>query len=108
MRLFSSRVLWNGVIRFVLFWAIVSATVYATSLKFPILDFPLIHETIGIAFPTGHLDGLSSQDFAFALSAMLGAVAFGLAVAYFIMHLVLISLAILAATHPFTQARIYC
>ena len=62
-------------IRFVLFWAIVAATVYATSLKFPILDFPLIHETIGVAFATGHLEGLSSQDFAFALAAMIGTVA---------------------------------
>jgi hypothetical protein len=78
MRLFSSRVLWNGVIRFVLFWAIVAATVYATSLKFSILDFPLIHETIGLAFASGHLEGLSSQDFAFALAAMIGAAALGL------------------------------
>ena len=105
MRLFSSRLLWSGVICFVLFWAIVSATVYAISLKFPILDFPLIHETIGIAFATGHLEGLSSQDFAFALAAMIGTVALGLAVAYFIMHVVLISLAIFDASQPVTRAR---
>jgi hypothetical protein len=105
MRLFSSRILWNGVIRVVLFWAIVSATVYATSLKFPILDFPLIHETIGIAFATGHLEGLSSQDFAFALASMIGAVALGLAVAYLIMHVVLISLAISDASRRIKRAR---
>src|SRR3984893_13082708 len=105
MRLFSSRLLWSGVIRFVLFWAIVSATVYATSLKFSILDFPLIHETIGIAFATEHLEGLSSQDFAFALAAMVVAVALGFAAAYFIMHVVLISLAIFEASQPVTRAR---
>ncbi len=105
MRLFSSRLLWSGVIRFVLFWAIVSATVYATSLKFPILEFPFIRKTIGLAFASGHLEGLSSQDFAFALAAMIGAVALGLAVAYFIMHVVLISLAIFDASQPVTRAR---
>ncbi|WP_316225047.1 anti-phage ZorAB system protein ZorA [Bradyrhizobium sp. SZCCHNR1082] len=85
-------------IRLVSFWGIVSATVYVTSLIFPILDFHLIRETIGIAFATGNLDGLSSHDFAFALASMMGAVALGLAVAYFILHVVLISLAIFDAS----------
>ncbi len=92
-------------IRLVSFWGIVSATVYVTSLIFPILDFHLIHETIGTAFAAGNLDGLSSHDFAFALASMMGAVALGLAVAYFIMHVVLISLAILDASQRIARNR---
>jgi hypothetical protein len=105
MRLFSSRVLWSGVTRLVLFWVIVSATVYTASLKFPVLDFRLIQETIGVTFATGHPESLSSQDFAFALSSLIGAVALGLAVAYFVMHVVLISLAISDASRRITSAR---
>lgn len=105
MRLFSSRVLWNGWLRFVLFWGIVSTVVYASSLAFPVLDFDLIQKTIGVAFSTWHVEGLSSQDFAFALTCMIFAVAFGLIAAYLAMHVGLISLAISDATGRIKRAR---
>ncbi|WP_315769018.1 anti-phage ZorAB system protein ZorA [Bradyrhizobium sp. SZCCHNR2012] len=92
-------------IRLASFWSIIAGTAYVTSLKFPILDFPLIGETIGNAFATGHLEGLSSPGFAFALASMIGAVALGLAIAYFIMHVVLISLAISDASRRITRAK---
>jgi hypothetical protein len=104
MRLFSSRVLWNGAIRTILFWCIVSATVYAFSLRAPVLDFRLIAESLGVA-ATGHHDALSSQAFAFALAALIFAVALGFLVAYFVMHAMLIRRAITDARRVITRER---
>ncbi|MBB5045969.1 uncharacterized protein YukE [Rhodopseudomonas rhenobacensis] len=105
MQIFSSRVLWNGAIRLLLFWSIVGTTVYASSLTIPFLDFPLIQKTIGAAVSTGHVEGLSSPEFAFALAFLIGVVALGLAVAYFVVHVVLFSLAISDATRRIKSAR---
>jgi uncharacterized protein YukE len=104
MRLFSSRVLWNGAFRLVFFWLIVSGTVYAASLAIPILDFSLIFETLSRAL-NGQLEGLSSQAFAFALALLISAIALGFLFAYFIMHAVLINLAVADARRSITRER---
>lgn len=105
MRLFSSRVLWNGLIRLVLFWGIVGATVYGSSLAVSLLDLSLVEDTIHAAVSSGHVEGLSSHEFAFALAFLIGAVAIGLAIAYLVMHVVLILLAISDATRRIKSAR---
>ena len=104
MRLFSSRVLWKGAIRTVLFWCIVSATVYAFSLRAPVLNFHLISETLGLA-SQGQLDAVSSQAFAFALACLIFAVALGFLAAYFVMHAMLIRRAIADARRVITRER---
>jgi hypothetical protein len=102
MGLFSSRVLWNGAFRLLVFWLILSGTVYAASLANPILDFSLLFETLGLALK-GQLEGLSSQAFAFALALLISAIAFGFLLAYFVMHAVLINLAIADARRSITR-----
>ncbi|MFC0242626.1 anti-phage ZorAB system protein ZorA [Rhodopseudomonas telluris] len=105
MGLFSSRVLWNGVIRLVLFWGIVGATVYAGSVTLSLLDLSLVQNTLRVAVSTGHVEGLSSHEFAFALAILIGVIALGLSVAYLVMHVLLISLAISDATRRIKSTR---
>ncbi|MCK1466863.1 anti-phage ZorAB system protein ZorA [Bradyrhizobium sp. CW10] len=104
MGLFSSRVLWNGVIRFFVFWLILSGVVYAASLALPFLNLALIVQTVDLAVK-GQLEGLSSQAFAFALATLIATTALGFVVAYFLMHVVLIWLAIADAGRQITRQR---
>lgn len=104
MGLFSSRVLWNGIIRMFVFWLILSGVVYAASLVLPFLNLALISQTIDLAV-RGQLEGLSSQAFAFALATLIATTALGFVVAYFLMHVVLIRLAITDARRQITRQR---
>jgi uncharacterized protein YukE/gas vesicle protein len=104
MGLFSTRVLWNGALRSVVFWIIVVGTVYAASLVVPFLNIALIAKTMSLAFQ-GHLEGLSSQPFAFALAALISFTGLGFAAAYLLMHVLLIRAALADARRQITKHK---
>lgn len=104
MGLFSTHVLWNGSLRLVVFWLIHFATVSAASLAVPALDLPLILHTIGLALQ-GHLEGVSTQAFAFALAALIFFTGLGFVVAYLVMHVIVISLALAEARRLVTAQK---
>jgi uncharacterized protein YukE len=104
MEFFSTRVLWNGPLRLVAFWLIFFGTVAAASFAVPVLDLPLIARTIALALQ-GHLEDVSTQAFAFALAALIFFTGLGFAVAYLIMHVVLIRLALADARRQVTVQK---
>ncbi|TPI65512.1 hypothetical protein FJ420_11545 [Mesorhizobium sp. B3-1-3] len=93
MSIFASKLLWNGAIRFIFFWAIVAAVLWKLASTFAWLDVDLIWATL-TEVRNGDLRGVSSQGFAFAIASSLVAFAMALAIAFTVMHTILISLSI--------------
>ncbi|TKB20425.1 MAG: hypothetical protein E5V75_04985 [Mesorhizobium sp.] len=94
MSIFASKLLWNSVVRFSLFWAIVAAVLWKLASTIAWLDVDLIWATL-TEVRNGDLRGVSTQGFAFAIASCLVAFAMALAIAFTIMHTILISLSIL-------------
>ncbi|MFT3937637.1 anti-phage ZorAB system protein ZorA [Rhodopseudomonas sp.] len=105
MRLFSSGFLWSVPVRLFVFWGLVSAAVYGIALVFPAVDLFLVIGTIADAARTGEFHQLSSPTFVFALASLIGSCAFGLLIAFFVTHVILISLAISDASRWIRNAR---
>lgn len=72
------------VFRIPLFWLLTMAVAGAVASAFPPLNLQLIWKTTGEAF-AGHIENVSKQEFAFALASLLAALAFGLAIAFYLL-----------------------
>ncbi|AMS40143.1 anti-phage ZorAB system protein ZorA [Aminobacter aminovorans] len=79
--------------RFVLFWAIPVAFVFATELLLPQVNYGLAYDTI-VAAVGGNIEGVSQPEFAYALAGILFIFAIGLAAAFLLLHVLPVILAL--------------
>jgi len=104
MGLFASRILWNGWVRFFLFWIAAAGVSFGIARVWPALDLELLQQTLQESWE-GRYDGVSSEAFAFALASGLATLAAALAAAFLTLHAVMIPLAIGAARRRVERAR---
>ncbi|WP_131829923.1 anti-phage ZorAB system protein ZorA [Consotaella salsifontis] len=78
--------------RFFVFWVLTAGVVAAAASFIPLLDLRLVGHTIANVFADP--DGVSKQSFAFSVALLIGAAAIGLAVAYFVCHVLSIGLSL--------------
>jgi hypothetical protein len=93
MGFFASPFLWNGIVRVAVFWAVLLSVIWGLEQLWPWLDAALIQDTLREA-AAGNLAKVSTQEFAFALAAGLSACAISLAVAFLVLHALLVPLSL--------------
>jgi hypothetical protein len=92
---FASRVLWNPVVRTLMFWAITIAVARFVYLSWAPLPLSSAFEILSEA-AHGEIARVSTQPFAFSLAIAIGAAAAGLFAAFLVMHALLVPMAIWA------------
>jgi hypothetical protein len=81
MNVFASRLLWSGPVRIGMFWAIAAGVFWQLATWIPPLDGSLILTTLA-EVSNRQMDGVASQEFAFAVATALFVSAIALAVAF--------------------------
>ncbi|KRE22550.1 hypothetical protein ASE66_25495 [Bosea sp. Root483D1] len=87
------RGLFIATTRFVLFWAIPVAFVFAAELLLPQVNYRLAYDTV-VSAAGGNIEGISQPEFAYALAAILFVFAIGLAAAFMLLHVLPVILAL--------------
>lgn len=93
-----------GFLRFALFWVIPVFVVAATELYFPLVDYRLATSTIGDAIH-GNIDLVSEPAFAYALAAILACFAAGLGIAFYVLYVMPVLVALWRATRLVSAAQ---
>ncbi|WP_119390617.1 anti-phage ZorAB system protein ZorA [Taklimakanibacter lacteus] len=99
-----SQIIWNKYLRLILFWGLVAGATLAASKFWKPFNVDLISETALKAY-NGKFEGLSEQDFAFALAASLGVLAGALALAILVMHALWIPFSLRLARRPISAQK---
>ncbi|WP_420335432.1 hypothetical protein [Roseibium sp.] len=88
----------NPLLRFVLFWGVVTAVLSAASQNLSWIDVAGVIDTLsGVAGPGG-LEAVSKKEFAFSLAGLIFTFAVGMALAFTVCHLLPVLWALKAAT----------
>jgi Mg2+ and Co2+ transporter CorA len=93
-----------GVLRFAFFWVIPLLVVAAADRLWPIVDYRLAGSTIDAAIH-GNIDLVSEPAFAYALAGILACLAAGLGIAFLLLHVVPVWLALRGATRLVSAAQ---
>lgn len=96
MSIFGSAVIWNGIVRFVLFWLLVALGLVALADVTPYANWGLVYAELR-EVGSGNISGIAEKHFAFALSSGIIQVALALAFALFVAHVLLLRAALYAA-----------
>src|SRR5690606_36431140 len=94
MLIYTSRLLWSRTFRIVAFWVVVILVFTTVDHIWSWINLRLLRKIVEEAINSRNLAGFSSQDFAFSLAAALFACALALGAAYFLLHTVMVWLAI--------------
>jgi len=92
----ASRILWNGFTRFLLFWTLVAGALFVLSHTVPYSGWVLVLEVLRES-ALGNIGRISNRTFAFALSSGIVQFAIALALAFFVMHVLLLRAAVFSA-----------
>ena len=103
-RIVTGRILWGSLLRVSAFWVILGAVGYGTYDRLAPLGGVEVAAIVTEAFH-GHIERVSTQDFAFSLATAIGAAAAALFVAYLFLHAVLVSSAVYAGRRVISKIR---
>ena len=104
MGIFGSSAIWNGFVRFVLFWFLVAFGLAALAHETPYTNWGLVFAELS-KVGAGNINGIAEKHFAFALSSGIIQIALALAFALFIAHVLLLRAALYSAKRILGRAQ---